>query len=175
MPRLALERLSQFHISHKLQNAVLTFIASQLSEIEDFQDINEMFRLLDKNGDGKISKDELALVYEKKGLSILKGSTEQIMIECDINKSGYIDYTEFLVACRKKELIESVKNLEAAFRYFDIDKNGKISAFELREMLGDEGAKHTSWSKLIQEVDLNGDGELDINEFKIMMLDMLSK
>lgn len=175
LPRLALQKLSDFHITQKLQNAVLTFIASQLTDMDDFQEIAEVFRSMDKNMDGKISKDELVNIYKAKGLLGLIGNPEKIMREVDSNDSGYIDYTEFLIAYRKKELAGSIKSLEAAFRCFDIDQNGKITAEELREIIGDGSSRSSIWRNLINEVDTNGDGELDLDEFKNMMLQMLTK
>lgn len=175
MPKLALEGLFAFHSSQKLQNAVLTFIASQLSQIEDFQEISEFFRILDKNGDGRISKEELTGVFEGNFFNSFLGNPEKIMEEVDVNRSGYIDYTEFLIACRRKELGSCISSLEATFKCFDIDNNGRISASELKEWLGDGGGKDTLWKNMIKEVDLNGDGELDIDEFKTMMLNVINK
>jgi calcium-dependent protein kinase len=129
-----------------------------------------MFRILDRNGDGKISKEELLQSFNGKGIEIFLENTEQIIKEVDSNNSGYIDYTEFLVACRRRQIVSSVKDLETAFKCFDIDKNGKITACELKQILGNGFGGDSVWEKLIQEVDLNGDGELDINEFKTMMI-----
>lgn len=55
----------------------------------------------------------------------------------------------------------------------DLDKSGTISKFELKTVLG----KHTDfkdkddqyWENMIKEVDKNGDGEIDYNEFSEMM------
>lgn len=50
---------------------------------------------------------------------------------------------------------------------FDQDGNGKISADELKSVLGghvsDQGEKF--WKDMIYEVDQNGDGEIDFDEF----------
>ena len=174
IPRLALEQLSQFHCSQKLQNAVLTFIASQLSQNQDFQEITEIFKILDKNGDGRISQEELKAIYEHQGMSLMLGNPEQIMKEVDVNRSGYIDYTEFIIACKRRELATSISSLEATFKVFDIDRNGRITAQELKEAIGDAGSKDIVWKNLIQGADLNGDGELDLEEFKTMMIQLLN-
>lgn len=174
-PDIALNELSAFHISQKLQNAVLTFIATQLSQLKDFQDISKAFKKLDKNNDGKISKEELLEIYTTKGFPVLGSNIEQIMSEADSNNSGFIDYTEFLIACRNKELAGSIEDLEITFKCFDIDRNGRITADELREVLGNGVEKYSVWKELIDEVDMNGDGELDLEEFKVMMLAMISK
>jgi len=64
------------------------------------------------------------------------------------------------------------EKLWACFKMFDKDGNGKISADELREVLGtDEAFMHdiSYWEQMVKEADLNGDGEIDYNEFIKMM------
>jgi Ca2+-binding EF-hand superfamily protein len=53
---------------------------------------------------------------------------------------------------------------------FDKDGGGTISTDELREVLGVGGnISEEVWSKIIREVDENGDGEISFEEFKTMM------
>ena len=54
---------------------------------------------------------------------------------------------------------------------FDEDGNGKISSDELKSVLGGHHTKHGEkfWQEMIAEVDENGDGEIDFEEFKKMM------
>ena len=51
------------------------------------------------------------------------------------------------------------------------DKSGKISADELKEIIGQElpDVDETVWEGLIKEIDINGDGEIDFEEFNKMM------
>jgi len=51
---------------------------------------------------------------------------------------------------------------------FDRDGNGKISMEELQAALND-GSLDESMQELMKEVDTNGDGEIDFDEFKQMM------
>lgn len=53
-----LSQLRNFINASKLQKAVLTCMASQLSEFE-IMDLRKVFLALDKNGDGTITLDEL--------------------------------------------------------------------------------------------------------------------
>lgn len=61
--------------------------------------------------------------------------------------------------------------LRQAFEFFDKDGSGSISLDELKQVLGvkkrlvDDGV----WNQLISEVDIDGNGEIDYKEFKIMM------
>jgi len=54
---------------------------------------------------------------------------------------------------------------------FDQDGNGKISAEELRNVLGGHNSDKSDkiWQDMIKEVDENGDGEIDFDEFTHMM------
>jgi calcium-dependent protein kinase len=65
------------------------------------------------------------------------------------------------------------QNLKTAFAMFDTDGSGKIDSGELLQLLaGDEFNGMYSQDELdaaIAEVDDNGDGEIDFDEFMIMM------
>jgi Ca2+-binding EF-hand superfamily protein len=50
---------------------------------------------------------------------------------------------------------------------FDKDNSGKLSVQEIINVFGGD---EESWKKVISDIDLNQDGEVDFNEFKIMMV-----
>lgn len=56
---------------------------------------------------------------------------------------------------------------------FDIDKSGKISKDELKQVLGNQEGYvekgEAFWDSIIKEADKNGDGEIDYSEFQTMM------
>lgn len=56
---------------------------------------------------------------------------------------------------------------------FDVDNSGKIDATEVRNLLEGEDFKDQiskdQINKIIKEVDANGDGEIDFEEFLSMM------
>lgn len=57
------------------------------------------------------------------------------MEEVDTDKSGFIDYTEFLKAALDSHKLLCRNNLKEAFEIFDRDGNGSISLDELRKIL----------------------------------------
>ena len=63
--------------------------------------------------------------------------------------------------------------LRTAFNMFDQDGSGKIDASELNVLLSGEDFKDVytpeQLTQAIAEVDENGDGEIDFNEFMTMM------
>ena len=58
-----------------------------------------------------------------------------------------------------------------AFRVFDTDGNGSITADELRQIFNNLGEKLTEEeiADMIEEADTDGDGEINYQEFVAMM------
>jgi len=164
--------LSSFHSSSKLRNAILTFISAQQVTYQDTKKLEKAFGALDKNGDGTVSQEELLEVYKEViGGPSPEKDVENIMRNVDVDRSGCIDYTEFIQACLAHEILYSKKNLESAFRLFDKDGSGTISATELKEILSDGKMSSDSvWAEIIDEVDQNGDGEIDLREFHSILV-----
>lgn len=69
------------------------------------------------------------------------------------------------------------KNLKQAFDLFDLDANGYITPRELKHILGnkDQEIKDEEWEKLIEDFDKNGDGMINFDEFKRMMITLHEK
>jgi calcium-dependent protein kinase len=68
----------------------------------------------------------------------------------------------------------SPEKLKAAFVLFDRDGGGTISALEVKEMLCQgQNIDDEVWEKIIQEVDNDGNGEIDFDEFTEMMTKLL--
>ena len=83
------------------------------------------------------------------------------------------DFPEFLtMMARKMKDTDSEEELKEAFRVFDKDGNGFISAAELRHIMTNLGEKLTDEEvdEMIREADIDGDGQINYEEFvKVMM------
>jgi calcium-dependent protein kinase len=166
--------LQTFRAKFKLQKAVLIFMATQLISQEEKSELNAIFSSIDTSKDGRIARAELIKGCERVfGYALPEEEIRKMMEAIDFDNSGYIDYSEFIIAAIDKNKLLSRDRLERAFTAFDKDGNGRISAKELRDMLESESPTSPDvWDQLIQEVDQNGDGEVDLAEFKTMMLNM---
>jgi calcium-dependent protein kinase len=168
---LVLGNLKNFRSYSILRDAIKTFIATQCIDAVDVKHFKQVFQELDKNHDGKISFEELLTEYCK---IMEEGEARElvgrIMEEVDSDKNGFIDYSEFLRANLDGKKILSKENLMAAFRLFDQDGNGKISPAEMKRILeGDSQLDSDVWEKIVSEFDVNGDGEIDIEEFGALL------
>ena len=103
------------------------------------------------------------------------------MNSVDLDGNGTIDYNEFLAATMNRTKIMSKQNLEAAFKMFDKvnififnliyqDGSGKISVDEIMSIFNQTSAiEKAKFEEIINEADQNGDGEISLEEFKILM------
>jgi calcium-dependent protein kinase len=170
-----LNNMKKFHAERKLQQAALTYIVNHLLSKEEKNELLELFQAFDKNGDGVLSKEEIYEGYKNiLGEVEAAKEVERIMTEVDIDRSGTIDYNEFVMAATNRQNILNKEKLEATFKMFDKDGSGSISSEEIRSFLGNSFTDQKSLDAIIKEVDVNGDGEISLVEFKDMMLKYLS-
>lgn len=165
------KRLKGFRVQNRLKKAALHVIASQLSE-DQISSLRDVFTALDANGDGLLTCQELKDGLEQAGFKELPPDLQQIMDDVDADGSGVIDYTEFLAATLEKKVYHQEGICWAAFRVFDRNGDGKISKEEVAHILGDGDVQSVACrdlAELMADVDVNGDGEIDFQEFMDMM------
>mmetsp|Transcript_16548 Transcript_16548/g.14452 ORF Transcript_16548/g.14452 Transcript_16548/m.14452 type:complete len:125 (+) Transcript_16548:1057-1431(+) len=118
-----------------------------------------------------LSKQEIRDGYEKVfGYSINEEQINAMFQEVDLDASGYLDYSEFVVATMNEKNLFSEKKLKGAFKMFDKDDSGFISKDEVKESLQRvQKFDDSELDEIIGQVDENGDGEISFEEFKVIM------
>jgi calcium-dependent protein kinase len=162
-----INKMADFVKENRFKQAVLQFISSQFNLKKEEDDLKALFAEFDIKQKGQISKE---VFYEK--LSQLYGENDgkdicdKIFERLDLDGSGEISYDEFLSAMIDGKKVVTDDRLEKAFKMFDKDGNGRLSIEEIIEVFGGD---ENYWKKIIEEVDLNKDGMVDLIEFKKMM------
>jgi calcium-dependent protein kinase len=80
-----------------IETLILMYISTHTLSNQEESKLAMVFKSLDVNSDGKISKEELW-----KGCNLIDldiSETNKIFDMIDVDKSGFIDYSEYLVAC----------------------------------------------------------------------------
>ena len=160
-----LSNFKNFNKQTKLKQAALTAISVQASP-DDIKELKQLFMSLDVNGDGSLTLEEL-----RKGLEGKENGEEllAIMQGADTDGSGEINYTEFLAATIDGNVFMREDYLRQAFNMFDKDGSGKIDNEEVIALLsGEDLGTHVSKNAInaaMKEIDANGDGEIDFEEF----------
>lgn len=149
--------------------------------MEASSQLKQVFKLIDTNGDGKLSALEVKQVLLRLGHE--KGEAareaEGIVREMDCDGDGFVDLDEFMIVMGsdgsedpENGMICRESVMMAAFKVFDADGNGLICAKELKSVLGRLGCGKCSTKecrKMIKGVDRDGDGFVNFHEFKVMM------
>lgn len=157
-------------------------------------DLRKVFSTFDKNGDGFITRQELRESLRNIRIFMTDSEIDDIVVKFDSNGDGLIDFDEFCLLTSEsimggkvggsegeyekegigKEIGEEEVNLKEAFDVFDKDKDGLISVEELALVLTSlglrEGKKIEECKEMIRKVDMDGDGMVNFNEFKRMMM-----
>lgn len=155
--------------------------------------LRRIFDMFDKNGDGMITSEELG-----QALSLLGLDAEESELDSTVNSfiqpgNEGLRFEDFAALHQslndayfggqdgevnqeneeEKRMSQEESDLTEAFRVFDEDGDGYISAAELQVVLRklrlSEGNEIDSVQKMILSVDRNKDGRVDFFEFKDMM------
>lgn len=98
-------------------------------------DLQKAFKILDTNNDGMLSKQELTVGFELIYGENAANEVERIFDRIDLDGSGMIDYSEWVVATIDKQSLLTKDKLLQAFNLFDKDGGGSISADEVKTVL----------------------------------------
>jgi len=106
------------------------------------------------------------------GQNPTEAELQDMINEVDADGNGTIDFPEFLtMMARKMKDTDSAEEIKEAFKVFDKDGNGYISAAELRHIMTNLGEKLTDEEvdEMIREADVDGDGQINYDEFVDMV------
>ena len=141
-------------------------------QIEEFR---HCFEQLDVNDNGKIGMKELGSVLRCFGINPTEAEVQDIINEVDADGNGTLDFEEFVsLMCKRMTDTDVELELKNAFNIIDLDVNGRINAAELKRLFDASGAKVTDEEveEMIREADLDGDGLIDLDEFKRVVASM---
>ena len=138
--------------------------------------MRKMFSLIDRDGSGMISKDELKDLLYSQGYYPSETELETMMGEIDSDNNGQIDFEEFVTYCVRRRMSRTVsqenKEIKEAFNYFDKNGDGYITATEIRQVMVELGqdVSEEQAELMLAEVDKEGNGRVSYQRFKSMML-----
>ncbi|KAK0174828.1 hypothetical protein PV327_010552 [Microctonus hyperodae] len=131
------------------------------------------FDTFDKEKKGIIKTDVVSTILGMMGIELDANSNlEGEIAEVDIFGSGELKYEDFCTVASKfmeEDVdVEALKvELKEAFRLYDREGNGYITTDVFREILSeiDENLTDDELDMMIDEIDADGSGTLDFEEF----------
>ena len=68
----------------------------QTKDMSQEDELRERFKLFDKDGNGLIDRDELAIALQQLGEKLSEEEIDEMLEDCDTNGDGMIDFEEFM-------------------------------------------------------------------------------
>ena len=140
---------------------------------EQREEIRQAFSFYDRDGDDKIKTSELGIVVRSLGHAPTESEIKTFAKEADPTSSGFIAWPEFLrlAAFLTSHPIDKQERARNAFKVFDSDKDGFVSARELRHCLTTLGDKlpKEDIDEAYHEAGITDDSNLDLNAFMRLM------
>ena len=167
-----IDNLFNYTFHSKIQQLVIAFLVHNLPSTNSSTNILKLYRYFNDSGDCKLTKEELI-----KGLSNYRDSLEvaekvdHLFLLLDSDNNGYIEFEEFLRACiDKKELLKE-EYLKYAYKFMDKENKGNLTVQDVNNLFCEGSNKlfEIAISKDISDVDEDGDGNINFQEFKKLM------
>ena len=159
--------ISAYNAYSIIHKSVLGLILQFIDKTKEIKLLRGYFKIIDRNQDGRISVDDLVdefcrVINEDDALEIVQ------KLFRFFNKKDYIELEEFLLAALDRDILLSEKNMYIGFTFFDNNKDGRICNSDIKSILKD--INDSEINLFFLENDINGDGYLDFNEFRNMIL-----
>ena len=135
---------------------------------EEILEIKEAFDLFDTDGSGTIDPKELRAAMQSLGFEAKNQTIFQMISDLDKNKSGSIDFEEFLdIMTARMSDKDTREDIAKVFRLFDDDTSGSITLRNLRRVAKElgEDIPEDELKEIIERADLNGDTHVDLEDF----------
>jgi len=132
--------------------------------------LEDVFRFLDKDGNGSIDKRELAAGLRALGLNPTDAEVDALIRTSDtIHPDGRLQLDEFrnMVQTYKKSHPDPKQEMITAFKVFDRNGDGVIDKTELRQALTSLGVNkltNQEVDQLFRAADTDGNGVIDFQE-----------
>ena len=178
--QLYIDNLFNYSFQSKIQQLVIAFLVHNLPTTDSKRNILKLYRYFNESGDCKLTKEELTLGLSKyRNKEEIEEKVDNLFLLLDSDNNGYIEYEEFLRACVDKKEVLTEEYLKYAFKFLDKENKGKLSVQEINNAFLEDGNNvnqlfEIALTKDISEVDADGDGIIDFDEFKQLMLNTMS-
>merc|ERR1712018_91972 len=146
-------------------------------EVDEIKCLKNCFDLFDSKKQEFLSADDLDEILRAMGFRPSKEELQDILKEIDEDGSGGIEFGEFCQLCAKFLVedpdVETLKReLKDAFRIYDKEGQGFITTETLRGLISELLAplSDEELDGIIEELDEDGSGTMDFDEFCEMMM-----
>ena len=168
-----INNLFNYSFNSKIQQLVIAFLVHNLPSSESSTNILKLFRYFNKSGNCKLTKEELMNgLYDYKDKNEVNKIVDHLFSLLDGDNNGYIEFDEFLRACINKKIVLTNTYLKYAFKFLDKEKTGTLNTQKIIKafFLKPNKLLEAVFNNTLNSVDHDGDGIINFEEFKELML-----
>ena len=165
-----ISNLLNYTIKSKFEELVLAYIVHNLPRPKQAKSCIKLFKLANKNEDGKLLRTELRQTLLNFVSEEFLQNYDDIFSLLDGDNNGYIDYEEFLRATLDRSLLVNERMLKLAFSFFDKEKTGFISKDRIMNYFIGTNMTEEIFNFIFDEIDSDKDGRINFRDFKEMMM-----
>ncbi|GCB75155.1 uncharacterized protein [Scyliorhinus torazame] len=141
---------------------------------QDIRDLRLVFDTTDTSNAGYLSTNEVYAALRTLGFSVSHQELRNTLRNLGESKEEKVSFADFLeiVVERQGDARDTYEEIKQGFSLFDCDGDGKITFDNLKAACKSAGVhfSHQDLREMIEEVDTNGDGTVDMEEFINLML-----
>jgi Ca2+-binding EF-hand superfamily protein len=154
---------------------------------DEIAELQKVFSSFDKDGSGSVSATEMQPIFAAVGIAMKPHQISAIVREYDLDKSGEIDFEEFVtmmiklmgrsIRCdsinyRNYLTEEMIQRYEIAFRNADESGDGELGKDEIHKMVKNMGINlsKAQVAAIFTEVDKDQSGSVEFDEYCAMMV-----
>ncbi|XP_018394459.1 PREDICTED: troponin C-like [Cyphomyrmex costatus] len=137
--------------------------------------LKKAFDAFDQQKKGSIGTNMVGTILTMLGHELSENTLQEIISEVDEDGSGELEFEEFCTLAARflvEEDTEAMQQeLREAFRLYDKEGNGYITTAVFRDILHelDDKLSPEELDLMIEEIDADGSGTLDFDEFMEVM------
>ena len=135
---------------------------------QQLREAKDAFKLFDTSRTGMIDQKELKIALMTLGFETTKEDLRSIISELDSNNTNTLDFKDFTHIIEILLVNRNTRQeLTEAFKLFDLDGTGKITAKNLIDVVSsmDEQLTEPEIHEIIAEADKRGEGNITLDEF----------
>ncbi len=167
-----IQNMIKFRFNNSMQMTLYFYIVHSIIDRRKIIKLNDLFNLMDKNSNGKITLRELKKLRSDFDIDIEEDQLEKAFHNVDSNKTGFMLYEEYLASALTKKEIINEQVILTFFDHFDRDDSGYITLSEFKEIF--TKVDTSLLERILNNIDDNNNGKITINEFRKALVEILS-
>ena len=178
-----IKNLKKYQSISIIQETALAYLVHNYPDLDEIVNACKFFGKIDKNGNGKITLDDLSnglcKLFKNKNM---KDDAKEIFENLDNDGNNYLEYEQFVRAAIDKKIFLTDEALRLAFKFFDKENKGIITFESILIIFKDCIKKDININleeelkKIMKEIGVNNDDySIDFSTFSQLITKILNQ